>query len=41
MLTKPLIMVREIKGGKRRNKWWRHPYTNFQVKGIETQGKQG
>ena len=33
-------MVREIKGGKRRNKWWRYPYTNLQVKGIETQGKQ-
>jgi len=34
-------MGREKKGGKRRNKWWSHPYINFKVKGIERQGKEG
>jgi len=38
MLTKP---IKDGKGDKRRNKWWSHPYTNFQVKGIVKQGKEG
>lgn len=38
------ILTKGVEDGKRdqrRNKWWSHPYTNFKVKGIERQGKEG